>query len=214
MAEGICPIPGCERLLHGHVERFWTKVDKNGPIPEYRPGLGPCWLWIATRYNNGYGRFALDHQRNALAHRVAYVLLFGPFPEGLELDHLCRVRHCVKAVADQHGPAHLEPVTHRENLLRGNGVGRFHAAKTHCPKGHPYSGSNLFYDADGGRRCRACLHQRNIDAYRRKHPASIGRSITRTHCPAGHPYDEANTYVDPKGYRHCRTCKNDRRRKR
>lgn len=199
-------------------ERFWAKVNKSGPIPEHRPDLGPCWIWLGAKYSNGYGRFhiAKVHGRDqvALAHRAAYLLLAGRIRRGLEPDHLCRVRACVKAIADKHGPAHLELVTHRENLLRGDTTTARHAAKTHCPKGHPYSGDNLFYDADGGRRCRECLHQRNIASYRRKHPDSIGRPITRTHCPAGHEYTEANTYVDPKGHRHCRTCKNNRRRNR
>lgn len=46
-----------------------------------------------------------------MAHRVAYELWVGPIPEGMELDHRCKVRACIN-------PAHLEPVTHAENMRR------------------------------------------------------------------------------------------------
>jgi hypothetical protein len=81
--------------------RFWAKVEKTDG----------CWFWRARIIATGYGSFSLDG-RKVMAHRFAYELLVGPIPEDLELDHLCRVRHCVN-------PAHLEPVTHRENILRG-----------------------------------------------------------------------------------------------
>jgi HNH endonuclease len=91
-------------------ERFWAKINKGGPIPEHRSDLGPCWLWTAAT-NYGYGVFRID-RRSIYAHRYAYELLVGPIPDGLQLDHLCRVPPCVN-------PTHLEPVTHRENILRG-----------------------------------------------------------------------------------------------
>ena len=81
-------------------ERFWSHVD----ITE------DCWLWTAST-NFGYGQF-YAHKRNYRPHRYAYELLVGEVPDGLVLDHLCRVRHCVN-------PAHLEPVTHRTNINRG-----------------------------------------------------------------------------------------------
>lgn len=142
-------------------ERFWAKVNKNGPLPERRPELGPCWLWIAHLIK-GYGRFSLgSHEAgNVQAHRYAWELLIGPIPEGLTLDHLCRNRACVKVVADEHGPAHLEPVTHAENLLRGDGVAGTNARKAHCPKGHPYDEANTRIDRTGRRFCRACARER------------------------------------------------------
>jgi hypothetical protein len=77
-------------------ERFWPKVEKTGT----------CWLWGGARDRGGYGVF-----ENQKAHRVSYVLSGGTIPEGLQLDHLCFVRHCVN-------PEHLEPVTAKENTRR------------------------------------------------------------------------------------------------
>jgi hypothetical protein len=82
--------------------RFWSKVDKGGP--------GGCWVWTASLNNMGYPRFNAG-DREMLAHRFAYEDVVGPIPDGLELDHLCRRPVCVN-------PAHLEPVTHRENMRR------------------------------------------------------------------------------------------------
>jgi HNH endonuclease len=139
-------------------ERFWAKVDKNGPIPEYRPELGPCWPWTGAKTDRGYGE--TWDGRVLYAHRFAYELLVGPIPDGLEPDHLCRVRHCVKAIADQHGPAHLEVVTHRENLLRGESPAAQQARRTHCPQGHPYDAENTSR-WNGHRYCLACRRERD-----------------------------------------------------
>ena len=136
-------------------ERFWAKVDKDGPIPERCPDLGPCWLWVAARIGNGYGNF-WDGHRVVLAHRFAYELLVGPIPDGLEPDHLCRVRHCVN-------PAHLEPVTHGENARRGEAglvMNALQRAVTHCPKGHAYTAENTSW-WQGHRKCRACDRERH-----------------------------------------------------
>ena len=108
-----------------------------------------CWEWTAGKYPEGYGSFWLNG-RTRQAHRVLYELMIGSIPVGLHLDHLCRNRSCVR-------PAHLEPVTPRENLRRGpRAFGRFHLEKSHCPQGHPYDGPNLRITADGWRSCRAC----------------------------------------------------------
>lgn len=120
--------------------RFWSKVDFDGP--------DGCWLWRATLDTAGYGRFRAAEARSMVsAHRRAYMRLVGPIPEGLVLDHLCRVRNCVN-------PAHLEPVTHEENCRRGENAQR---DKTHCPQGHPYDEANTYiYPSDGRRACRRC----------------------------------------------------------
>lgn len=127
--------------------RFWTKVDvSQGPTG--------CWLWMGSLTDRGYGApFRLDDDRKVSPHRLAYELLVGPIPEGLQLDHLCRVRNCVN-------PAHLEPVTCQENLLRGMTWAAFNSRKTHCKHGHPFDEANTRIAPDGSRACRACGRER------------------------------------------------------
>lgn len=129
---------------------FWSKVDQNGPVSTHRPELGRCWVWQAGRFDNGYGAFGVNRV-NRGAHRVAYEWLVGPIPAGMTLDHLCRVRHCVN-------PAHLEPVSRGENVLRGEGRSAENARKTHCKRGHPLSGDNVRLSG-GGRTCRTCVYE-------------------------------------------------------
>lgn len=118
--------------------RFWRYVNKTDT----------CWLWTGSA-SRGYGAFTVSVGRTGVsAYRYAYELLVGPIPNGLELDHLCRVRQCVN-------PAHLEPVTHRENLMRGATIIAKHAAQTHCLHGHPFDEANT-YTKRGARECRAC----------------------------------------------------------
>ena len=109
------------------------------------PGTA-CWIWTAGISSNGYAVFWDRGPKKA--HRFAYERFVGPVPAGLELDHLCRVRHCVN-------PEHLEPVTRAENCKRGN-LNKHHTAKTHCPHGHPYDDANTYITPEGWRACRAC----------------------------------------------------------
>lgn len=120
------------------AERFWAKVDRSGE----------CWVWIGWRTSGGYGGFDLTEPEaggHIPAHRFAYEQEVGPIPPGLELDHLCRNTACVR-------PDHLEAVTHRENVLRGNGITAQAARRTHCPRGHAYD----YRTKAGDRRCRTC----------------------------------------------------------
>ena len=125
-------------------ERFWAKVDKNGPLWNGTP----CWLWKGAT-SEGYGRSKVVGRTERRAHRVAYELLIGPIPEGLTLDHLCRTHLCVNG-------AHLEPVTIKENVLRGEGLTARESRVTHCPRGHPYDLFNTYYNNQGGRSCKKC----------------------------------------------------------
>jgi hypothetical protein len=103
--------------------------------------------------NKGYGAFMVGG-RNVRVHRWAYETLVGPIPDGLVIDHLCRVRNCVN-------PDHLEPVTHRENIRRGE-AGAWNRVKTHCPQGHEYTPENTRYSGTT-RNCRECQRIRNLE---------------------------------------------------
>lgn len=143
--------------------RFWPKVDKRGP--------GECWVWNACRDRHGYGMFGVGGRAggNARAHRVSYELSVGPIPDGLVIDHLCRNRACVN-------PQHLEPVTMRTNILRGEAASALRESKaaiTHCPAGHPYSPENTIYrKGTGWRRCRECSRAEARERMRRRRVAS------------------------------------------
>ena len=120
--------------------RFWEKVSIDD-------GENTCWLWGGAT-DRRYGLFYCDGKQ-VKAHRFAYETHAGPIPQGLQLDHLCRVHICVR-------PSHLEPVTHAENMRRG--IGGWHQrVKASCKMGHPYSGDNLFTRKNGMRECRTCM---------------------------------------------------------
>jgi hypothetical protein len=125
--------------------RLWARVEKTET----------CWLWKGHTVS-GYGMFSIAG-KSIYIHRYAYELLVGPIPEGMQLDHLCRVRHCVN-------PDHLEPVTNRENVLRGLAATE---RKTHCKRGHPLSGPNLYLSPTGIRVCRECGKLRSKTPERR-----------------------------------------------
>lgn len=99
-------------------------------LPEPNSG---CWLWMASFRVRGYG--SIRYKRKMyLAHRLIYELKCGAVPDGLVLDHKCRIRCCVN-------PDHLEPVTSGENSRRGD-VGKHLRDRTHCPQGHAYDAEN------------------------------------------------------------------------
>ena len=135
-------------------ERYWAKVDKDGPIPDQRPDLGKCWLWMGAIQRLGYGSFYLKGTTTILAHHF----IVGKPMEGLEWDHLCRIRRCVN-------PSHLELVTRQVNVLRSLAPSALHARKVHCPAGHPYNLLNTFYSR-GRRGCRECRRARQRASYR------------------------------------------------
>lgn len=163
----ICLMPDCSEVVdwlgrcHRHA-RYFVKHGKDiyGPVlrtPEDRfyarvgQGMAGCWLWRGAVAAGGrYGRFG-----GMPAHAWAYTHLVGPIPEGLELDHLCRVTLCVN-------PHHLEPVTHAEN------VQRWGATVTHCKHGHTYTAENTYVlPASGGRVCRTCARATGAERQRR-----------------------------------------------
>jgi hypothetical protein len=140
----------------GDVARFWTHVDKNGPIAKNRPDLGPCWVW---KGKSPEGPHAHAHWwadgRSHLAHRYAYEQLRGPIPNDLVLDHFaCDNPPCVN-------PWHVRPVTHWENSSRGNSPAAVNARKTHCIHGHEFTPENTMTDHGYGRKCRECDRERS-----------------------------------------------------
>lgn len=125
-------------------ERFWNRVDKTES----------CWLWLGGLTRYGYGIMGIGQRgKRVNAHRFAYEMLVGLIPEGLQIDHLCRVRNCVN-------PEHLEPVTNAENGRRGV-AGQWKVVQrmqvNQCPQGHEFAHPNLYVRPDGARACRECM---------------------------------------------------------
>jgi hypothetical protein len=135
----------------GGYGKFWDRVDFRGP--------NGCWL-IPTIRKDGYC-YVKYMGRNVTAHRAAWEDVVGPIPAGMELDHKCRVRNCVN-------PAHLEPMTHYENIMKGNTVAAMRVAQTHCIHGHPLFGENLYLDPNGYRFCRTCRKRWRSEYQERK----------------------------------------------
>lgn len=128
-------------------ERFWEKVVKSDG----------CWIFTGHLNNHGYGTFGITHDDRIYAHRYSYQLAYGPIPEGLVIDHICRTPPCVN-------PSHMEAVTQRENVYRGKSY-LFHP-KTHCKHGHELTEGNVYRRPDtGGRQCLTCVTRRNRNRY-------------------------------------------------
>lgn len=118
-------------MEQGLEGRFWSKVEKSDG----------CWIWVGAKNTQGYGSFKFDGHIGK-AHRYSFQLAHGPIADGLTLDHLCRVRACVR-------PEHLEAVSHQENCSR-------RPQRTICKRGHEFTSENTAIY--GGKRiCRACV---------------------------------------------------------
>lgn len=113
-------------------KRFWDNVEVSGF----------CWYWTGYLRSDGYGGYGV-----LSAYRVAYELLVGEVPDGLELDHVCRNHACIN-------PDHLEPVTHQENMLR-YAHHHHNSRKTHCKQGHAFTPDNTRV-FQGKRQCKRC----------------------------------------------------------
>lgn len=131
--------PEGHKLRPDTSTRFWAKVTKTDT----------CWLWTGGVNTTGYGTFWATNSKSVVSHRWSYEQTFGPLPDGLTLDHLCRVRNCVR-------PDHLDPVTHMENVRRGE-AGSTNRDKKYCRWGHPYDSTNTYRAPRGGRFCRICV---------------------------------------------------------
>ena len=145
------------------LRRFWSKVQ---------PTEG-CWLWTGARSTEGYGYIGVGPRRNhkdVLAHRLMWELTYGPIPNGLWVLHRCDTPSCVR-------PDHLFLGTHQDNMDDMKRKGRTHVgggaawqrAKTHCPRGHTYTGTNLYRRP--GTRYRLCMECARVNQRRRREVA-------------------------------------------
>lgn len=115
-----------------------------------------CWIWTGGVDRKGYGKFWWNGQTGR-AQRFAVLAWKGVFPGHFDTDHLCRNVYCVN-------PHHLEPVSRRENLLRGNSPIGLNARKTACIRGHPFNVENTYW-YKGERACLQCRREASMRAY-------------------------------------------------
>jgi hypothetical protein len=147
--------------------RFWDRVT----------ATDGCWVWTRGLSGGGYGH-CWDNGSPVLAHRYSFERAYGPIPNGLHIDHLCRNRRCVR-------PDHLEAVSHKENVLRGVGAPAMNARKQRCRCGGAYE-----LRSTGQRVCPNCSRSASLP----------------THCRQGHELRGGNVELLPNGQRNCVLC--------
>lgn len=168
MAKGTCSVEGCgkRRANSGYCWMHYHRLRRHGSLENPRPIIPPhtrimaavtvtpgpldsdCWVCSLSISGNGYSSVMLrDPRRRESSHRFMYEHRFGPIPDGLVIDHLCRVRACVN-------PDHLEPVTQAVNTLRGVSLNALTIKTGLCKRGH--SMEDAYVLSNGKRRCRPC----------------------------------------------------------
>lgn len=179
----------------------------------------PCLTWTGSKTTAGYGNVRIKGG-TFYVHRLVYEAHHGPIPKRLDgdravLDHRCRNRACANV-------DHLELVTNRENILRGDikraapkviGPRKPRARKAQCKRGHEFTHENTYVKPDGRRECRACMQEHRLERTTRER-AQRPPSVPRTHCHSGHEYTPENTYRYTNGTRRCRECMREQNRRR
>jgi hypothetical protein len=207
--------------IHTERRRFWSRVkaDNSGH-----------WLWVGGLRDNGYGMFAVrkpdGRWTQTTAQRFAYQDLKGSIPDGYEVDHLCRVRHCVR-------PEHLEAITVEENRKRRDRKVIFNVPldfkplpiipskptpppkidrSKYCLNGHEYAIAGKIPNGKGrtGKAIFTCAECRRIQSVKKRNGNA---AKNRKSCPKGHPYSGENLITrtkvkngNPYTARECRAC--------
>lgn len=133
-----------------------VKLKRGAPVRERlfanRVLDGDCWRWPGAKDRDGYGWIKIK-KKMVYVHRASYETFIGKIPSGAILDHV-RARGCQHR--DCFNPLHLEPVSNKENIMRGDTLAAANTKKTRCPSGHPYNKENTYRHSDGRRVCRTC----------------------------------------------------------
>lgn len=183
----IAPVPAYMRL------DYFT--DRDGPTSDHRPDLGPCWVWTGGTVR-GYAYIRVG-KRKVQAYRVNYERWIGPIPAGAVMDHLCRVRRCVR-------PTHVEPTTYRQNTIRSPlHTGMVKASRDRCSQGHPFDKKNTYVPPGSNlRQCRRCNATNKLI---RTGGVPLLRRPTETHCGNGHSKAE-HQRTTKSGKNYCFEC--------
>lgn len=151
---GVCYVrmPDCPQINSRQIHQVEPTMRQNtaNDVLWKICAAGECWMWTGWYDSRGYGRVRWE-KRAQQAHRVVYEIIKGEkIPKELTSDHLCRNHWCVN-------PDHIEPVTNRENILRGFNRAAMFARRERCPKGHEFTVRGA---TNPTRICRTCTNER------------------------------------------------------
>lgn len=181
----VCPVCGTQFSMvpsHAHRQTHCSRAcsraaPRRGPrlrfTVEDRGYETPCHIFQGSINWDGYGSVTVrvgDLKTTRGAHKVAWERENGPVPEGLEIDHLCRVRRCIR-------PGHMEPVTHAENMYRSMAPALVTFRTNVCRRGHELTPENVYlFPKSGARTCRACKREGSRKANERGFRGRIAAS--------------------------------------
>ena len=172
------------------LDRFFSFVNRMGPVARNNPELGRCWLWGGGT-TRGYGIFWAGGKSNR-AHVWSYKMFVGPVPDDMPLDHFaCDRTNCVNY-------QHVRPATHQVNVLRSGGLGALNAQKTRCPKNHEYDEANTRINSTGSRVCLTCTREKDREVKRAQREEISGRIRLEPgagQCGNGHEVTPENTFA-------------------